>query len=345
MNVTHPVLDVLMSRKSQSSIPGSRRDGFRVGLAVEGGGMRGVLSGAMLSALADHGLVNSFDAVYAYSAGAINAAYFVSGGGWHSLSVYYDDLIGGDFLSYRRLARGGPLVSLDFVLDTVLERRNPLDYQRLLASPIELHLIASSIDQLMPVTFKEFATREDARTVLKASACIPFVAGPPVVYRGERLVDGAVLMPHPFLAARADGCTHVLVIRTRSQDPQTGHPRAGRMTASQRLMANRLERLQPGMRDAMVAAADEYGTVAVEIRRRSSSGDGTPYVLEVGCPPGGHRVRRLTQDQAIVYQGMRTAYGAMLETLTGERREILLRPASCDNRSSSDIRDPGGGAP
>jgi predicted patatin/cPLA2 family phospholipase len=327
MNIINPVLDALLSRQSQSSMPGSRQDSLRVGLAVEGGGMRGVLSGAMLSVLADRGLANSFDAVYAYSAGAINAAYFVSGGGWQSLSVYYDDLIGTDFISYRRLARGGPLVSLDFVLDVVMERRNPLDYQRLLASPVELHLIASSVDQIKPVTFKEFSAREDVKIALKASACIPFVAGPPVVYRGERLIDGTVLMPHPFTAAIADACTHVMVIRTRSQDSS-----AGRMTAGKRLMASRLDRMRPGMRDAVIAATGEYSTVAAEIRRRSSAGDGTPYVLDVGCPPGSHQVGRFTQDRAVVFQGMRAAYGAMMETLTGQHRTILLRPVALGSR-------------
>jgi predicted patatin/cPLA2 family phospholipase len=327
MNVNHPVLDVLLSRKSQASSPGDRRDSFRVGLAVEGGGMRGILSGAMLSALADSGMTNSFDAVYAYSAGAINSAYFVSDGGWQSLSVYYDDLIGSDFISYSRFVRGSPLVSLDFVLDVVMEERNPLGYQQLLASPIQLHLIASSIDQARPVTFHEFVAKQDVKTALKASACIPFVAGPPVVYRDERLVDGAVLLSHPFLAAKADGCTHILVIRTRSENSS-----AGRMTAGKRLMANRLEHMRPGMRDAVTSTVRNYDTVAADIRHRSSSGAGTPYVLDVGCPPGSHHVGRFTQDRAAIIQGMRAAYGTMLEVLTGHRQEILLRPAAFDGR-------------
>ena len=182
---THPVIDLLMSRKSQGSIPGNRQDDFRVGLAVEGGGMRGVLSAAMLAALVDYDLADCFDAVYAYSAAAVNAVYFASGGGWHSLSIYYDELIGSEFISYGRFARGGPLVSLDFVLDVVLEQRNPLDYQRVIDSQVELHLIASSIDQLKPVAFKKFTTKEEVRSALKASACIPLVAGPPAIRHGE----------------------------------------------------------------------------------------------------------------------------------------------------------------
>lgn len=41
--------------------------------------MRGVVSGAMLMGLRALGLTNAFDAIYGASAGAMGAAYFVSG--------------------------------------------------------------------------------------------------------------------------------------------------------------------------------------------------------------------------------------------------------------------------
>lgn len=325
MGYAHPVVQVLQSRRAAASIPKRREDDFRVGLAVEGGGMRGVLSGAMLAALSDCGLTNCFDAVYAYSSGAINSAYFLSGGGWHSLAVYYDDLISKQFFDYRRLLGRAPVVSLDFVLDVVMEERSPLDYDRVINSPVELHLIASSIDQVKSVSFTKLTTKEDIKTALKASACIPIAAGPPVVYHGERLVDGAVLLSHPFLAAKADGCTHVLVIRTRSSNSS-----AGRITVDKRMVAQRLERLQPGMRGAVLATVSEYAGVAAEIRQASTDQTGTPYVCDVGCPDGSHGVGRLTQDRAAIYQGMRAAYGSMLEAVTGRPARILLRPANYD---------------
>ena len=285
--------------------------------------MRGVLSGAMLSALSDCGLKDSFDAVYAYSSGAINSAYFISGGGWHSLSVYYDDLVGGEFLDFRRLLKGRPPVSLDFVFDTVMEKRNPLDYGKIISSPVELNLIASSLDKVKSHTFKGLSTKADIKSALKASACIPLIAGPPVIYRGERFVDGAVLLSHPFLAAKADGCTHVLVIRTRSDKSS-----AGRLTAGKRLMARRLEHLQPGMKDAVLSTINEYTHVSGQIRQQCLDGTGTPYVLDVGCPDSSHQVGRFTQDRALILQGMREAYGTMISALTGRREQILLSPAS-----------------
>lgn len=60
----HPVLRLLLSRLQDGSAPGCRGDNFKLGLVVEGGGMRGIVTGAMLMGLQDMGLVNVFDAVY-----------------------------------------------------------------------------------------------------------------------------------------------------------------------------------------------------------------------------------------------------------------------------------------
>ena len=81
--VDHPALQLLRQRALASSTPGARRDPFKLGLVVEGGGMRGCVSGGALQALADLGLRDIFDAVYGSSAGAINSTYFLTGAaGW-----------------------------------------------------------------------------------------------------------------------------------------------------------------------------------------------------------------------------------------------------------------------
>jgi predicted acylesterase/phospholipase RssA len=69
----HEVVRVLGERGRAGSRPGERSDGFRVALAVEGGGMRGTISAGMAFALDELGLVSAFDAVYGASAGAIPA--------------------------------------------------------------------------------------------------------------------------------------------------------------------------------------------------------------------------------------------------------------------------------
>ena len=65
----HPVADALRARP-----PGSR-----IVLVVEGGGMRGAVSGGMALALHELGLSGAFDAAYGSSAGTLNAMWLVSG--------------------------------------------------------------------------------------------------------------------------------------------------------------------------------------------------------------------------------------------------------------------------
>lgn len=60
----HPCLRLLLSRLQDGSAPGARGDKFKLGLVVEGGGMRGIVTGAMLMGLQDMGMLNVFDAVY-----------------------------------------------------------------------------------------------------------------------------------------------------------------------------------------------------------------------------------------------------------------------------------------
>lgn len=56
LQVDHPAVDVVQARLREGSRPGKRRDSHKVGLVVEGGGMRGVVTGAALQAMHDLGM-------------------------------------------------------------------------------------------------------------------------------------------------------------------------------------------------------------------------------------------------------------------------------------------------
>src|SRR5215475_3378132 len=60
------VLELIRSRLEGES------DDYVLSLTLEGGGMRGVVSGAMLIALRDLGITRVFDAMYGTSSGSIN---------------------------------------------------------------------------------------------------------------------------------------------------------------------------------------------------------------------------------------------------------------------------------
>mmetsp|Transcript_15970 Transcript_15970/g.34554 ORF Transcript_15970/g.34554 Transcript_15970/m.34554 type:complete len:624 (-) Transcript_15970:1001-2872(-) len=77
---SHDVLNLLHQRYHSQSTPSSRaaNDTAILALSIEGGGMRGAVSGGMAAAIACLGLSNSFDSIYGSSAGSIIGSYFVS---------------------------------------------------------------------------------------------------------------------------------------------------------------------------------------------------------------------------------------------------------------------------
>ena len=232
----HPVLAALARRLRDGTAPGSRAasDTMKIGLAVEGGGMKGVVSAGACGELLRLGLYDCFDAVYGSSAGAMNLTYYLAKQP-EGVKAYQEDLVDGAFLDLKRLpktrrsrrlmgtSRGrAPAMDVSYLVDGVMDGATgrALRWSDVLASTVAFNVVATSLDTLTPVILHSpFQNVRDLKTALKASAAVPLFAGPkPVRHRGQRLVDAAVMEPVPVHAAAADGCTHVLVLLTRVLD-------------------------------------------------------------------------------------------------------------------------------
>ncbi len=108
--------------------------------------MRGVVSAGMLLGLEALGLRDSFDAVYGSSAGAVNAAYFLSAQGRAGIPLYYDYVNSRAFVDPLRVLRREHIADLDFVYSHVLTEVFPLDWQALVATGIRLVVSAARAD-------------------------------------------------------------------------------------------------------------------------------------------------------------------------------------------------------
>ena len=103
----------------------------KLGLVVEGGGMRGVVSGGALIALEHVGLTSVFDEVYGESAGAINACYFLAGKAAFGGRIYLEDLTS---LRFINPLRRGKILDVDFLIDEVMTRIKSLPVERVMQS-------------------------------------------------------------------------------------------------------------------------------------------------------------------------------------------------------------------
>jgi predicted patatin/cPLA2 family phospholipase len=324
--VDHPVLTALRARRVRGNSPHSRDDGNKIGLAVEGGGMRGVVSGAMLCALEDLGLpATAFDAVYGCSSGAVNGAYFITGDSWYPLSIYYDDLPTREFVDFRRVLTGD-ILNLNYAFETVMELVKPLRYDAVLNAPTPLHVAVTDVDDVRTVTVDEFESSADLKAALRASSWLPIAVRGATGFRGRRTVDGGVLTAHPYRLAVADGCTHVLSLSTRPIQPPKN-----RVTAAQYVAARYLERLQPKLGAGYLAEMRDYRTQRLRLQEWMRVPGEPPYVLDLAPLPWMPETKRHELDQGRLINGARNAYELIFcaieeidprEIRTGEVRAI-----------------------
>ena len=225
----HQVLRVIEERVRTGSRPGQRSDGLRVALAIEGGGMRGTVSAGMALALHERGLMSAFDAVYGSSAGAITGAWLLSSEperlrGW-AHPDYARTMIRWSALLHRR-----PVADVRTLVEVVYQTEWPMDFESILASPVEFHPLATdaatgTVTDLRPM----ISDPAELRLALRASAALPFLAGPPVRLRGRRYYDAGVAETIPFRTPVDQGATHILVLRSRrpldlTDDSDAGGP-------------------------------------------------------------------------------------------------------------------------
>lgn len=218
--------------------------------------MRGIISCAMAAEIARLTGYDAFDAVYGTSAGALIGSFFVTRQMHLGPSVFIDDLTSGHFIRWRNALRRHPVVDLSYLMDEVLVNSKPLVYEKLAASLVPLKVVAASLTSARSRLLSDFQSREELWKALRASATIPFLAGPPIPYRGDLLFDGGLFEPLPYESAIGDGCTHVLLLTSR---PKGKHCRAP-SALERRWIEPRLRRFSP-------ETADTFHDIAARYRR------------------------------------------------------------------------------
>jgi predicted patatin/cPLA2 family phospholipase len=311
------VFDLIHKRAAAGSRPGARSDGARLGLVIEGGVMRGVVTAGMVTALESLGLRDVFDVVYGASAGSFNGAYFLAGQAAFGTTIYYQDLNRSDFIRYGRLFRGAPPANLDVIFERIIVEDKPLDWRAVLASPIPLRILASSLDRLCGVALGDFTDRASLFAALRASGNMPIVAGPPTVIAGERFVDASLFEPVPLVTAVREGCTHVLVLLSR---PAHDVPRRLNLV-ERRFVAPRLEALCPGLGARYVGRLASYHAALETLA--AATDDAPPFLASIACPRGTAAVSRTERSAERLRAGARGGMEAVLARLSSEPFQIV----------------------
>lgn len=201
---------------------------MKVGLVLEGGGMRGLYTVGVLDALMDRGFAPDY--IIGVSAGAGNGISYVSGQKGRAYRVDMDYLHDRRYISLSNFIKTKSVFGMDFVFDEIPGKYDPFNYAAFLASPIEFVTGVTDVETGKPAYFGKQPTMAEQCRLLRASAAIPMFS-PIVEFQGRRYLDGGTSDPIPVRRAQADGCDKLIVVLTRDRGyvkEPTGHPRLTR---------------------------------------------------------------------------------------------------------------------
>lgn len=188
------------------------RDVPPVGLVVQGGGMRGVYSLAVLAAFEEMGWTCCFDHVAGASAGAMNGAHFITGQARYGVETYIDYLSNRKFIDFFRLRK---LVDVDYMIDDLVRHTRPFNLPALLEASTELHIALADAEDASVHYVTNRSEDVDLWEAFRATGALPILYNR-FVKVGDRLyLDGSLSDGLSLPRLLALGCRYIVVVLTK----------------------------------------------------------------------------------------------------------------------------------
>jgi predicted patatin/cPLA2 family phospholipase len=211
--VVTSALEVIKQRTLQKSLPKARSDPFKVGLCIEGGAMRSVVSIGESAALELLGMRNAFDVVYGASGGAYTGAFFVAHQALYGAQIPLDHINNNEFINLGRPFLKRRIIDLEYLLHDVMAKKVTPDWPAIVSSDVPLRVVATDAVRGKSTVVPLGKTKQSLFEALHATAHIPGAHGHKPDLVGDKLLwDAAILDPFCIDIALAEGCTHLLFL-------------------------------------------------------------------------------------------------------------------------------------
>ncbi|MCX7708740.1 MAG: patatin family protein, partial [Clostridia bacterium] len=166
----------------------------KVGLVLEGGGMRGLYTAGVLECFLERGLY--FNYVVGVSAGACNAASYISRQKGRNKIVNTRFVKDWRYLSLRNLLLKKSAFGMDFIFDEIPNKLVPFDFETFYKENCDFYVGATDCRTGKAVYFSKDEMKKDF-DALRASSSIPLLS--PIVHiNSMELLDGGVADPIPI---------------------------------------------------------------------------------------------------------------------------------------------------
>lgn len=183
----------------------------KIGLVLEGGGLRGAYTAGVLAWFLDHHV--EFDIVVGISSGALLAAPFVTKDRktLHDLAVVYSGKQ--DNVGLKPILREGTPVGYNYLFDTIINQQLKLDASKVREADtkMEIGIYDMSKCETIWLTNKDL---DDRWQFVKAACTLP-IAGRSVKIKGKKYMDGGLTTMIPIFRSEEHGCDRHVVITTK----------------------------------------------------------------------------------------------------------------------------------
>lgn len=189
----------------------------KIGLVVEGGGMKCAYNAGILDAFLDAGI--SFDYCIGVSAGLGNLASYLAGQRGRNLRFFTEHIHSPRYFGLKSLMKTGDLFGLRYIYGelTCAEGQDPLDFNAFMKNPAEYEAVVTNALTGKPEYFGREMMKQDDYRLIMASSAIPVVCHP-VELNGVPYFDGGLTDAIPVRRALEQGCGKLVVILSKNRD-------------------------------------------------------------------------------------------------------------------------------
>ena len=190
---------------------------MKIGLVVEGGGMKCAYNAAILDAFLDHNI--TFAYCIGASGGSGNLASYLAGQRGRNLRFFTEHIHSPVYFGLRSFLKTGNLFGLQYIYGTLTNStgKDPLDFPTLKNNPAEYEVVVTNALTGKAEYFgKETMVQDDYRLIM-ASSAIP-AACRPVELNDIPYFDGGLSDAIPVLRAWENGCVRLVVILSKMRD-------------------------------------------------------------------------------------------------------------------------------
>lgn len=187
---------------------------MKIGLVLEGGGMRGLYTAGVLDVMMEHQFMP--DVVCGASAGVTFGVNLLSG--QRGRVLRYNCRYVGErrYISMHSWLTTGNMINRDFAYGLLPRELDPFDEETFERAPAEFYATITNM-RTGQAEYVRITDTWKQMDVIRASASLPIICQP-VEWQGEKYLDGGLADNIPLDKCLELGCDKVIIVLTRPMD-------------------------------------------------------------------------------------------------------------------------------